>query len=1171
MTLLRNILFVRYFLIRILITILFIFSIVHILNAQPPNIKFRHLKVKDGLSQSWVTCIYQDSYGYMWFGTGGNGLNKYNGYEFIVYKNDPKDKNSLTNNLINAIYEDSKRNLWVATQIGLNIYDRENDCFKGFPGFQSSYITGFFEMADEMLLVASINNIYEINLKDNSMDPYCDVSSGCLQDIFVDAIVKDTFGNLWLGSSNGLYLIDATNRSFTVFHHDDNDPSSLSDDVIMSISADTKGRIWIGTENHGISLMKYRNNNPLQPYFQNFRSDPYDENSISDGSIRAILDDGKGNLWIGTENGGLDILDLDMLEKGNCRFVHFRNNINDETSISYNSIYSLFQDDQGTIWVGTYGNGLNYYNELLFKFDFYVHKKSSSSNISNNIVNVIYRGNEHIWIGTEGGLNILNRDSNTFENLKYYNNNRINIESNAVWALTEDRNGNLWIGTWAGGLSVYYKKSGEFVRFIHDADDPYSISSNNVFGILEDIEGTIWVATMNGGLNKYDGKSNTFRAYRVDFAKERTISGDWVRTLIESTYGEIWVSTSSGVDLFNKVTEEFLSFTHDPDDSTTISYNGAISLFEDSKRNIWLGTESGLNMFIREDSTFIYYHEKDGLPDNSIKGICEDDHGNLWLSTNKGISKFIDGINHPKKPVFENFSMNDGLQGDEFNRRACFMDEEGFLYFGGTNGLNVFHPDSLKKNSYIPPLILTDFLLFNKPVKIDSDESPLTKHISMTDEIILSHKQSVITFQFAALSYLFPENNQYKYLMDGFDEHWNDVGTKREATYTNLDPGNYVFRVIGSNNDGIWNSEGIALKITIRPPWYKTIVAIIIEILLIISILLAIYYFRVNELQKQKNRLEKVVDERTTEIKKKNEILHLQANELNETNIILEEKQQQIEEQNEMLLDKTKKLNEINKLLEKRQKFIRNQAEKLIQTNDKLKTLNATKDKFFSIIAHDLKNPFNSILGFCEIILMKYDSMKEEKKKQLIQVVYDSAQNVFELLENLLQWSRSQTDTISFQPEEFIVNDIIQSNIVLTRNLVEEKNLKIEYNLQKEIKVYADKNMIKTVVRNLITNAIKFTEEGGIFIEVAENKSQTEISIRDTGVGIDAGKLNSLFDIGGMQSTQGTRGESGTGLGLILCKEFIQKNNGNIFVRSEIGKGSTFEFTLPAKKPDHEA
>ncbi|MBN2524028.1 MAG: hypothetical protein JXB24_12215 [Bacteroidales bacterium] len=1135
------------------------------------NIKFRHLKVKDGLSQSWVTCIYQDSYGYMWFGTGGNGLNKYNGYEFIVYKNDPKDKNSLTNNLINAIYEDSNRKLWVATQIGLNIYDRENDCFRDFPGLQSSYITGFYEMADKRLLVASINNIYEINLKDNSVNPYCNVISGCIQDIFIDAIVKDTFGNLWLGSSNGLYLIDALNRSYTIFHHDDNDPSSLSDDAIMSINADKKGRIWIGTENQGLSLMKYRDNNPLQPYFQNFRPDPYDENSISGGSILTVLDDGKGNLWVGTENGGLDILDLDMLEEGNSRFIHFRNNMDDETSISYNSIYSIFQDDQKTIWIGTYGNGLNYYNELLFKFDYYVHKKSSSRNISNNIVNVIYRGEDYIWVGTEGGLKILSEGSNTFEDFTYYGKTKIDIGSNAVWALMEDRYGNLWIGTWAGGLSVYYRESGEFVHFMHDADDPYSISSNNVFDILEDREGIIWIATMNGGLNKYDHKSNTFKAYRVDFAKERTISGDWVRTMIESTYGEIWVSTSSAVDLFNKETEEFLSFTNDPDDSTTISYNGAISLFEDSKRNIWLGTESGLNLFKREDSTFIYYHEKEGLPDNSIKGICEDDHGNLWLSTNRGISKFIDGINHPEKPVFENFNINDGLQGNEFNRRACFMDKDGFLYFGGTNGLNVFHPDSLKKNSYIPPLILTDFLLFNKPVKIDTDESPLTKHISMTEEITLSHKQSVITFQFAALSYLFPENNRYKYLMDGFDEQWNDVGTKREATYTNLDPGNYVFRVIGSNNDGIWNSEGIALKITIRPPWYKTIVAIVIEIVLIISILLAIYYFRVNELQKQKIRLEKVVDERTTEIKKKNEILHLQANELNETNIILEEKQQQIEEQNEMLLDKTKKLNEINKLLEKRQKFIRNQAEKLIQTNDKLKTLNATKDKFFSIIAHDLKNPFNSILGFCEIILLKYDSMKEEKKKQLIQVVYDSAQNVFELLENLLQWSRSQTDTIPFQPEEFIVNDIIQSNIALTDNLVKEKNLKIEHNLKKEIKVYADKNMIKTVIRNLITNAIKFTQEGGIFIEVTENKSQTEISIRDTGVGIDADKLNSLFDIGGMKSTQGTRGESGTGLGLILCKEFIQKNNGNIFVRSEIGKGSTFGFTLPDKKPDHEA
>lgn len=1161
----RNIIYVKYMFRKLVLTSIVILFQSNFLLSQTSDLKFKHLKVRDGLSQSWITCIYQDSYGYMWFGTGGNGLNKYDGYEFEVYKNNPRKRNSLTNNFIHSIFEDSHKNLWIGTQFGLNIYDRGNDCFEEFPYLGTQYITGFYEAKDEILLVTTINNIYEINLKNKEVISYCDEPGGCLSDIFDDGIVEDENGNLWQGSSNGLYLIDRSDKTYAIFHNKINDPNSISDNVIMSISKDSKGRIWIGTANKGMNLMQFKDGKPSQPYFKNFKHNPQNNNSLSEGSIQAFLDDGRGNLWIGTENGGLDILDLTTLDQDEPHFNHYLNDIEDETSISYNSIYSLFQDDQGTIWIGTYGGGLNYYNELLFKFEHYVYRKSTSGNISNNTVNVIFSIEDMMLIGTEGGLNILNKGLNIYENLKIYDNAKLNLGTDAVWAIYEDSRNNLWIGTWAGGLTVYNSSSKKFIRYFKDSNNPVSISSNNIFGILEGRDGYLWVATMNGGLNRYDYKTNSFKSYRAKIAKENSISGDWVRTIFESSYNELWVSTSNGVDLFDREREVFINFTHDPDDSTSISYNGAVVLFEDSKRNIWLGTEGGLNLFIRADSSFVYYQEKDGLPDNSIKGICEDNHGNLWLSTNKGISKFVNAINRPGKPVFENFCITDGLQGDEFNRRAVFRDKNGYLYFGGTNGLNAFHPDSLKKNKYDPKIIFTDFLLFNKSVAINSKDNILKKHISVTEEITLSHKQSVITFQFAALSFLFPENNQYKYLMEGFDEHWNEVGTKREATYTNLDPGKYVFHVKGSNNDGVWNNVGIGLRITILPPWYKTILAVIIEIILSVSVLLGIYYYRINRLRAQKIKLEQLVDQRTLEIKTKNEILHKQTSELNEANVILEEKQQKIEEQNEMLLDKTEKLDDTNKLLEKRQEFIGKQAKKLIQTNDKLKTLNATKDKFFSIIAHDLKNPFNSILGFCEMILLRFDTMDNQKKKKLIQVIYDSSQNVYRLLENLLHWSRSQTGSIPFSPEEFAINELIDTNILLSENLINEKNLKVQNDLKKEILVFADKNMINTVIRNLLTNAIKFTENGSISIEINVDRAVAKISIADTGVGIANNKLDALFDIGGMKSTQGTKGETGTGLGLILCKEFIQKNGGTIHAKSEPGKGSTFVFTLPAR------
>ncbi len=1108
------------------------------LSAQKPPLRFKHLSVTDGLSQSWVRCIHQDSYGFIWFGTGANGLNKYNGYEFTVYKNNPRIKNSLSNNSITAIYEDHNRNLWIGTQIGLNLYDRENDGFVVYPGIENQFITGFCETRDSKLFVITVNNIYEIKPADMSAKPYCIQAGGCLTDIFVDAIVEDDFGNLWLGSTNGLYRLDTVNKSFTIFYHNENDPTSISDNILESVYKDTKGRIWIGTVNNGLSLLKYKDGQYTNPFFINFSHDPLNEHSINKGRIRDILDDGSGKLWIGIENGGLDILDLQSMETGEIVFTHNKNIKYEETSLSNNSIYSLLKDKQGTIWIGTYGGGINYYNDLLFKFDHFTIPSG------NNIVNVIYKENDNLWIGTEGGLYVFNSNMDKVDFYEHNSNNKNSIESDAIWAIFKDSRDNFWIGTWDGGLNLFNRNKKSFTHYLHKDNDTNSIGGNNIFAIIEDTDGYLWIACMNGGLNRYDYRTNTFKVYRANFQAANSISGDWVRTLFIDSYGYFWISTSVGVDLFDRETETFTNFTHNSEDSTSISYNGAIVFFEDSKRNFWLGTEGGLNCFIREDSTFVFYQEEDGLPDNTIKGICEDEHGNLWLSTNKGISKFINGTMLPENPEFENFNINDGLQGNEFNRRSYFKDNNGFMYFGGTNGYNVFNPDSIKRNTYVPPVLLTDFLLFNKPVKINDKNSPLKQEIGITKQITLSYKETVITFEFAALNYLAPEKNQYQYFMDGFDEDWHDVGNKREATYTNLDPGKYVFRVIGSNNDGVWNEEGASVKITILPPWWKTILFRIIVVIFIISLIIGFYYYRLNQLNRQKHLLQDMVKQRTREIEEKNNILLQQTDELNEINTILEERQQRIEEQAEEL---------------------RTQAEELSNTNKTLVTLNATKDKFFSIIAHDLKNPFSSILGFCEVLALRYDKYDDAKRKHLIGVIDRSAQNVFKLLENLLQWSRSQTGNIKYTPEEFNVYEVVQSIQTLLENSLIEKGIKFNYDIPKNLTIYADKNMIYTVIRNLVTNAIKFTELGEVSVTAGELNDFIRVSVTDTGSGMRKEIIDKIFEIEKSKSTEGTRGEPGTGLGLIICKDFIEKNGGTIGVESEVNKGSTFYFTIPKK------
>ena len=1111
--------------------------------CQDNVLKFKHLSVHDGLSQSWVRCIVQDSYGYMWFGTGGNGINKYDGYNFTVYKNDVSDKNSLTNNLINVLYQDSYGNFWAGTQKGLNLYDRENDRFVRFPAIQSEFVSGLYETENGKLLAVTSNNIFELDIQNGAATPFCKNPAGCFPDIFVGNMVKDKNGKYWLASANGLYAVNIERKTFTLYRHEEDNPGSISDNDLSCLYRDNGGNVWIGTTNKGLCFIDYKHEDMQMPYFVNFINDPGNASGISTGSILDILDDNNGQLWIGTENGGLDILNLSDFKKGKYIFTHYRNNIYDNSSISNNSIYALYKDDQGTIWAGTYGGGVNYYNKQLYKFEHYRQIPGEKNSLSSNHINALYDDGNDLLIGTEAGLNIVDKKTGKIRVFRHNPENRNSLGSDAVGVIFKDSHNNIWIGTWAGGLNLFDKASGTFKRFMKDNSKPGNISNNNVLSILEDKSGYLWIATMGGGLNRYDYRTDKFNAYKVNFDGSNSISDDWVRTLIISSSDELWISTTSGVDILDRKTGLFKTFKHDTADSKSISYNGASIFFEDSKKNMWIGSEGGLNVFIRKDSSFLYYREEDGLPDNYIKGICEDDHGNLWISTNKGISEFINGVSIPANPEFRNFNINDGLQGNEFNKRACMKDKDGFMYFGGANGYNRFYPDSIQLNRYTPRVVFTDFLIFNKPAEINGKDSPLKKHISVSDTVRLPYRFNVFTIEYAALNYVNSQENQYKYKLERFEKDWNSVGTQRSATYTNLNPGKYIFKVKASNNDGVWNDKEYSIHLIILPPWWMTLGFRISFVLFIIFLFVGFYLFRMNDIKRRNRELESIVKIRTLELNKKNDQLLQQADELNQTNTMLEERQQVIEEQTEEL---------------------RSQTEELNKMNNTLKKLNTTKDKFFSIIAHDLKNPINSVMGFSELMIVKYDRLSDEKRKKYSDVIHTSVKRIFNLLENLLQWSRSQTQTVKYKPETIDLNSIIDNNVDLIYNDLNSKKIRLISRIPENTKVYYDRNMLNTIIRNLLTNAVKYTEEGEISIDVKKiGDKHWEVKIADSGVGIPEERQKELFMIDKANSVPGTKGESGTGLGLIICKEFIEKNGGTIFVESTVGKGSKFTFTIP--------
>jgi signal transduction histidine kinase len=568
------------------------------------------------------------------------------------------------------------------------------------------------------------------------------------------------------------------------------------------------------------------------------------------------------------------------------------------------------------------------------------------------------------------------------------------------------------------------------------------------------------------------------------------------------------------------------------------------SIYEDKMGHLWVGTKlQGLNLFDRTNKRFIRYTMFDGLPSNSIYCILEDANGNLWLGTHNGISKF-----NPVAKIFQNFNKDYGLQDNVFTSEAQCRSKSGELIFGGNNGFNIFYPEKIKKEIYYAPLVITSIKIFDQTICRD-----LSKPVKLT----LTYSQNYISFGFALLDYFNPLQNEYQYKMEGVDNNWVLSGNRHYASYSSLKPGRYIFYAKASNAYGTWNNNDISVEITILPPWWQTWwFKLMFFLILIVSISFA-YYLRIKRYREKQKELTVLVRQRTKEISHANDILL--------------ERQARIEEYAKELLTRTENLREANDVLLDNQKLIEKQAEQLQDSNQQLKytneqlaILNSTKDRFFSIIAHDLRNPFNTVSGFAEVLQREYKMLPPEKIERFLKLIYISSTNGNSLLENLLQWSRAQTGSITFEPSKLNLSAIADATINMMSGDAVHKNIKIYSPIDQGITVFADENMLKTIFRNLVSNGIKFTPEmGDITITSTLQKSQVEVTVADTGVGIPSENIAKLFRIETAVTTKGTANETGTGLGLILCKEFIEKHNGKIWVESEVGKGSKFKFTLP--------
>jgi ligand-binding sensor domain-containing protein/serine phosphatase RsbU (regulator of sigma subunit) len=784
------------------------------------HIIFNNLTINDGLSQSSVTCILQDKNGFMWFGTQ-DGLNRYDGYDIKIFKNIPGDSTSLTDNFIFSLIEDQSGTLYVETQSGtFHRYD---------PGTES------FKIVNE----ESLNSA---GAKVNS----------------VGAKLRELSGIIWtggLGKGTGLERFNTKSGKKTVFKHNSSDQSSLSDDKVYSIFRDRSGNLWIGTFG-GLDRFDEQ-----AEKFIHYRNISGNLNSLPDNWVWPIFEDSQGNLWIGTVRGGLS-----RFEPGTNTFSNYKNDPNDPNSLNDNFVFSICEDRGGLIWIGTNLGGVNYFNPSTQAFETFKNHPGNKNSLSDDVVlSMLADENGYYWIGTRtGGLNKFDYRNKNFTHFNHNPSNKNSIISNSVQSLLEDKEGNIWIGTYSNGLDLFNDKTNSFTHYIHNPSDSTSISDNRIYSLVEDESGNIWIGTYAGGLNKLDRQTGKFFRYQFKEADFTSISSDATWSLALDNDDNLWVGTfGGGINVLNLKSGTFTYYKNKPGDSTTIADDNIIRIFKDSKGIMWIGSTKGLCRYSKQNNNFKNYDEKDGLANNFVYGIEEDNSGNLWLSTNDGLSRF-----NPADETFKNFYSQDGLQGNEFNQNAFAKDHRsGRLLFGGPNGLNVFDPNNIKDNTYVPPIAFTNYIRYNTD---DEEGKPiLEKGISVRDSILLTYKDNIVTLQFAALSYYNNSENQYKYKLEGFNENWIQLGNNHTITFTNLSPDDYVLRVIGSNNDGLWNEKGASLFVEVLPPWWRTNFAYAAYIIIFLSSLYGLRRVEINRREQKAKMRENELRLKATEAEKR--------------------------------------------------------------------------------------------------------------------------------------------------------------------------------------------------------------------------------------------------------------------------------------------------------------
>ena len=1174
--------------------ILFLTVASTILLAQ--KINFERITGEDGLTQNNINCILQDKQGFLWFGTNG-GLHKFDGVEFEVFQRDASDTASITGNIIHDIMEDSVGNLWIATQNGLSYYDKGRERFYNYrhdeadsTTLSNNNVTSLAQSQDGTIWIGTkgggINKLNPgsgifIKIPVSTGDPISGFSSPN-----VTSLIVDKFGFLWAGTSDaGVNVLDPATGHILRYTAENQEGVRLTSSQILSLYEDQEGRIWIGTDN-GLNVIPKAESRSARLKAQHVSQYLFQPASKTTGryAIQCIARGNDEMVWIGSKNKGLGQLNL------STRRIKFHpTEPANAHSLNSNNITALFYGRAGILWIGT-NAGINYIDHYSDRFVLHQRKPGAENTLSsNNVQAILKEPNGTVWVGTyDRGLNRydpLTRIYTTYlandvlvegeslrqraRILKKYN-KKVSKETltklqylshNRVLSLYKNpKSRYLWIGT-GGGLNRMDLANGRIVHYLANEDNPSSLSGNIIYSIQPDQDDHLWIGTGDGGLSHFDGRQ--FKSYRYDANDSTSLSNNDIRCMTKDFKGNLWIGTfGGGLNCFDPETGIFSHFQQRENAPGGLSSNTIYSLLFTDSTQLWIGTDNGLNLLDLSNHTFTVYTTSQGLPSNVIYCIINDDNGNLWISTNRGISRF-----NIAKAEFRNYGLKDGLQGNEFNPGAGFKTKRGEILFGGFNGYNSFYPNRMEDNIYIPEIVITEFRILNEKILPGNPKSPLKKPIYETDTLVLSHLQNTFSFEFVALNYTNAENNEYAYKLENFDKKWNEVKNRRFANYTNVPPGNYTFKVIGSNNDGFWNYDGKSIYIVISPPFWQTWLFYALVILFLIILVYIIIHLRTRRLQRMKAVLEKLVKSRTRQMEQEKALVEkahseilIQKNKIERQHSLLKKKNEQITLAKSELDKVNEELKNINANLES---IVRERTHKLQIVNKQLIKANDELDKFIYRASHDLKGPIARLLGLSMIAKMDKSEHNIDDYIDLMQVNASNMNRVINKLTNVHHINKRKKE---FKKVDLsvLVHEIKQK---LSKNF-DITTLDIRISQGRGTELYTDPVLLMIILENLIENAILFRRKRKAVVKL-DHHSENEhyiLKVRDEGIGIPKKQHGKIFEMFFRASEK----SYGNGLGLYLVKKAVKKLRGNIHMKSKENEFTIFTISFPRELVDQD-